>query len=96
VKTALSLLNEEKLLVYRETFSYDGFTTCVACANLTLAKAWIKQALEYAKLSTGEDGEFYRTKRKYLKNPRAHEAWGLYPHVEDDVLGGPEDDSRII
>ncbi|CDO71130.1 hypothetical protein BN946_scf184844.g134 [Trametes cinnabarina] len=88
VKRALRLLEEEGLLgLSTAGLYYDAFQFCVSVADSKNAKAWASKAWDTYCAMRGPDSEAAKKMHKYLKDPRAHLAFGLYPRQK---LSGPD------
>ncbi|KAI0761260.1 SET domain-containing protein [Trametes elegans] len=87
VKLALRLLQEERLVHYEASFSFDAFQFCVLVSDYANAKQWARKAWEASCNTSGPDSSASRAFKMYWANPRAHELAGLLPRA---TLHGPD------
>lgn len=90
MKTVLRLLQEEGIINYEASFSYDAFQFCVIASDVVHAKAWITKAWNAYCSSNGPDVDTPESKRyrAYMKKPKSHLAWGKGHKM---ALEGPDE-----
>ncbi|RDX51832.1 SET domain-containing protein [Lentinus brumalis] len=86
VQLALRLLQEEQLVHYEASFSFDAFQFCVLVSDFANAKAWVRKAWEATCNTSGPDSPAARTFKMYWANPRTHQLAGVLPRM---TLSGP-------